>query len=85
MFDIFKMKGGTNMSSTHREKDFLLVDEVKNILRIGKSQCYDFVNSPDCPFNVIRVGKLIRIPSNNFFKWYDSLGEELTERRGKKA
>lgn len=85
MFVRFKKKGGVNMTNMHREKDFLLVDEVKDILRIGKSQCYDLVNSPDCPFNVVRIGKLIRIPSNNFFKWYDSLEEESKERKGKKA
>ena len=57
---IWSLKGGINMSDMHREKDFLLVDEVKDILRISKSQCYDLVNSPDCPFNVIRIGKLIQ-------------------------
>ena len=85
MFVRFKKKGRLNLMNMHREKDFLLVDEVKDILRMSRSKCYDLVNSPDCPFNVVRMGKLIRIPSNNFFKWYDSLEEKSVERKGKRA
>lgn len=64
-----------------REKDFLTVVEVAEILRIGKSKCYDLVNSPDCPFNVVKLGRVTRIPSNNFDRWYDSLQEKQEQRK----
>nr|WP_308626156.1 helix-turn-helix domain-containing protein [uncultured Eisenbergiella sp.] len=70
--------------SDYREKDFLTVEEVAGILRIGKSKCYDLVKSPDCPFRVLPVGRLIRVPANNFFNWYDSFAEqkEFKKKRG---
>lgn len=69
-----------------REKDFLTVLEVAEILRMGKSKAYDFVNSAGCPFNVVKFDHLIRIPTNNFIKWYDSLEEkqEQDRKRGRK-
>lgn len=70
--------------SDYREKDFLTVVEVAEILRIGKSKCYDLANSPDCPFNVVKFDRLIRIPTNNFFRWYDGLAEkEQSRKRGR--
>lgn len=67
----------------YREHDFLTVVEVAGILRMGKSKCYDLANSPDCPFNVIKLGRLTRIPSNNFYLWYDGLAEKQMEKRGR--
>lgn len=55
--------------------EFLTVPEVADILRIGKSKCYGLANSPGCPFNVVKLGRLTRIPANSFYKWYSSLGE----------
>ena len=57
------------------EKDFLTVKEVMQILRMKKTACYNLLGSPDCPFQVVRFGKLIRVPLNSFSKWYGSLEE----------
>lgn len=67
----------------YREKDFLTVEEVAGILRIGKSSCYKLVKSPDCPFRVLFLERLIRIPANNFFNWYDSLAEQKEVKKKK--
>lgn len=69
----------------YKEHDFLTATEVADILRMSKSKCYDLINSPDCPFNVVPLGRLKRIPANNFWKWYDSLSvKEINSRkRGK--
>lgn len=66
------------MEANMRTQHFLSVAEVSEIMGIGKSKCYDYVNSPDCPFSVVRIGRLKRIPSNSFFRWYDSLIEKGT-------
>lgn len=63
------------MSGNMREQLFLSVYEVADIMRMGKSKCYDYINSPDCPFKVVRIGRLKKIPSNSFFEWYDSLSK----------
>ena len=60
---------------TYKEKNFLTAAEVAEILRIGKSKCYEFLHDTDCPFSVVRMGKVVRVPSNSFYKWYDSLIE----------
>ena len=61
------------MSKNIREQLFLTVYEEAEVMNMGKSKCYDYINSPDCPFSVVKVGMLKRIPSNSFFQWYDSL------------
>ena len=76
------------MSKNIREQLFLTVYEVAEVMNMGKSKCYDYINSPDCPFSVVKVGRLKRIPSNSFFEWYDSLPEkgnsEMQIRKGRK-
>lgn len=66
----------------YREKDFLTVAEVAEALRVGKSKCYEIVKGRDCPFCVVKLGRTVRIPSNNFYKWYDSLMENGKGKRG---
>lgn len=43
---------------------FLTVNEVKEILRLGKTKTYELVNQPDFP--TIRIGKKILIPEKEF-------------------
>lgn len=46
------------MSKNIREQLFLTVYEVAEIMNMGKSKCYDYINSPDCPFSVVKIGRL---------------------------
>ena len=58
-----------------KEKDFLTAEEVMEILRVKKSACYNLLGSPDCPFPVVKIGRLIRVPSNAFFNWYNCFND----------
>lgn len=58
-----------------KEPKFFNVPEVSNMLGISRAEGYKFVKSPDCPFLVLRIGRRIIIPANNFFNWYESLAQ----------
>ena len=59
-----------------KELKFFNVPEISNMLGISRAEGYKFVKSPDCPFLVLRIGRRLIIPANNFFKWYESLAQE---------
>ena len=54
---------------------FFNVPEISNMLGISRAEGYKFVKSPDCPFLVLRIGRRLIIPANNFFNWYESLAQ----------
>lgn len=65
------------MSANLREKEFIDVKELADMLNISKSYAYELLNSDECPFNAIKLGKKrIVIPTNSFYKWYDSLAND---------
>jgi len=45
------------MSTSLREKEFINVKELADILNVSKTYAYELLNSSDCPFNAIRLGK----------------------------
>lgn len=47
--------------------DVLNVDDVQQILGIGRRQAYDLVSSGQ--FHTVRVGKRIKIPKVVFMQW----------------
>lgn len=59
-----------------RDKAFLNVAEVAEIMGISKSLTYDFLHNQDCPFNVVRIRSRYAIPANSFFMWYDGLANQ---------
>ena len=61
------------------EIKFYSVAEVSKMLGISRSRTYEWVISPQCPFLVLRIGRRIIIPANNFAKWYESLADCTTE------
>ena len=58
-----------------KELKFFNVPEISNMLGISRAEGYKFVKSPDCPFLVLRIGRRLIIPANNFFNWYESLAQ----------
>ena len=58
---------------------FYTVAEVSEILGISKLMTYEWVAGPQCPFLVLRIGRRIIIPANNFAKWYESFADGTTE------
>jgi len=61
------MKIETTQTTT--EKRAYTVPEIMEILQIGRNNAYDLCNSNS--FNVVRIGKLIRIPKSSFDRWLD--------------
>ena len=59
-----------------KELKFFNVPEISNMLGISRAEGYKFVKSPDCPFLVLRIGRRLIIPVNNFFNWYESLAHD---------
>ncbi len=62
-----------------QEIKFYSVAEVSEILGISRSKAYEWVVSPYCPFLVMRIGRRVIIPANNFNAWYESLIESQSE------
>ena len=64
------------MNERLKDKDFISIAELADILGLSVSYTYNFVKTDECPFKVLVVGKKrIVIPVNSFCKWYESLLE----------
>lgn len=53
-----------------KEKMFLSVNDIKDILQLGQTLAYEYLNSEDLPFKVVRINSKILIHSHSFWKWY---------------
>jgi hypothetical protein len=49
---------------------FLSVNDIKDILQLGQTLAYEYLNSKDLPFKVVRINSKILIHSHSFWKWY---------------
>jgi len=47
--------------------EIISIEEVRNILRIGKTQAYELAKRKDFP--KLPIGKPIRVPKREFLKW----------------
>ncbi|MBM7702851.1 helix-turn-helix domain-containing protein [Metabacillus iocasae] len=63
------------MNSLDQYPDVLNVDDIQEILGIGRRQAYELVSSGQ--FHTVRVGKRIKILKAVFVRWLD--GEEETD------
>lgn len=54
----------------YQNKLFLTPDDIMQIMQIGESLCYKYLNNSP-PFRVERVGSKIIIFSNSFWNWYN--------------
>ena len=59
-----------------KEPRFYNVEQLSNILGTSRSNTYELVSSPDCPFVALKIGKRVCIPANSFYKWYESLVQD---------
>lgn len=41
---------------------------IQEILGLGRRQIYELLNNP--PFNVLRIGRLIKVNRDVFFEWH---------------
>jgi len=76
MFDekIFKLNASVPAYTPYTyEKRTYTVEEIQNILSIGRNAAYELVKSNQ--FRSVRVGGNIRISKKNFDTWLDGISE----------
>jgi hypothetical protein len=54
----------------YRDKIFLDTKDIKDMLNVGDNSTYEFLRN--APFRTVRVGSMIKVPANSFWKWYFS-------------
>ena len=67
----------TQNESTMESKVYL-AEDIQNVLRIGRSKTYQFlekVYTEQSPFRVIKIGKLFRVPKESFDTWFNGEGD----------
>ena len=72
-------KRGGIVTEKEMEKKVYRADEIKQILGIGRSKTYMFLDEvyrKKSPFRVIKIGKIYRVPKESFDKWLDGEAEE---------
>ena len=60
-----------------KDKEFLTLDELQSMLRIGRNKTRKLVRSEGFP--AIKIGTTIRIPREEFIKWYRTLSYRKTK------
>lgn len=53
---------------------FFTVNELAELLRIGRSSAYELCQRNEFP--VVRIGKNIRIPEQGLYNWIDEQGQQ---------
>jgi excisionase family DNA binding protein len=51
------------------EQEFISLNELQEILGIGRTKAYDLVTSGDLP--AVRIGRIIRIPKQDLTDWLE--------------
>ena len=70
------------------EKKVYKVEEIQNLLGLGRSKAYEFIENvyyDRKPFRVLKIGRSYRIPCNSFDKWLngDEERDQFTEENKK--
>ena len=69
------------MIENEMEKKVYKVEDVQNLLGLGRSKAYEFIENvyyDRKPFRVLKIGRSYRIPCNSFDRWLN--GDEERER-----
>ena len=69
------------MIENEMEKKVYKVEDVQNLLGLGRSKAYEFIENVYYdikPFRVLKIGRSYRIPCNSFDRWLN--GDEERER-----
>lgn len=62
------------VSTNHNEKRVYEVEDIQEILNIGRTKAYDFIQEvykEQKPFKVIKIGNIYRIPKISFDRWLE--------------
>ena len=57
----------TSFDSGNNCPEYMTVDEISRLLRIGRQKAYELVGREDFPS--IRIGRVIRVPRDAFLEW----------------
>ena len=49
----------------------LTVKEIQSILRLSKNKTYELLADSNCPFRVIKIGHVYRVPADTFWSWLE--------------
>lgn len=74
-----EIKKGGAMTDKEVEKKVYGAEEIQQILGIGRSKVYlflDEVYKKKGPFRVLKIGKCYRIPKGSFDRWLEGETEE---------
>ena len=69
-------KGVTAIEVLQKDKKVYNAEEIQEILGIGRSKTYTFLDEAyrnQKPFRVLKVGKLFRVPKQSFDDWLDGI------------
>ena len=58
---------------------FMKVNDVAEVMGISKSLAYEYLQSEECPFTVLRINSRYIVPYNSFCTWYNSLAKDGRE------
>ena len=59
------------------ERQVYLAQDIQQLLGIGRSKCYTYLEAvyqKQEPFRVIKIGKLFRVPKQSFDNWLNGCG-----------
>lgn len=62
------------IDKSFNEKRVYEVEDIQEILNIGRTKAYAFIQEvykKQKPFKVIKIGNIYRIPKNSFDRWLD--------------
>lgn len=62
------------MDTDFKEKRVYEVEDIQEILNIGRTKAYAFIQEvykKQVPFKVIKIGNIYRIPKTSFDHWLD--------------
>ena len=63
------------MIENEMEKKVYKVEDVQNLLGLGRSKAYEFIENvyyDRKPFRVLKIGRSYRIPCNSFDRWLNA-------------
>ena len=73
---LMKVVNNSEMPVTWNQK-LLTVNEVCEILRLKKSSVYNLIGSPDCPFEVRRIGNSIRVVKSSLYEYIEGNNRQM--------
>ena len=82
------VKGVTAIEVLQKDKKVYNAEEIQEILGIGRSKTYTFLDEAyrnQKPFRVLKVGKLFRVPKQSFDDWLNQSSQGRCQNEKRKS